>query len=373
MYPAAVHASEALQILEDCPHLEDFSPTRIIGPVPGESFQEDSLSEPASKTLHFRLKKLSLRLTSIDDALEVILARCPRLEHLQFHRLMTPTSAAVARALLRKRVRCLSSIDVSLERNSSVTHTVLKALSRNPIQSMTVHTPLYSTYQAIGQLYGQRLKHIFLHLDSTSVEGLVHIFNQCQSLKTLEATMNHQIWYIDLRYVIGLPWVCHQLESLTIPFSLLRRCSNDSLLQVARAEKAELGPANKMPEWLRAENIFMKRLAGLSKLRRLHLNTTGGQIPVYGRNHRKCMAKVRSDMSWCLEGGLEQLVGLVNLESLCLGYQRYLQGEEELSWMKTNWPNLLKLVVYQLENSHRRWINHHWPELTVVELASEND
>ncbi|KAF9978843.1 hypothetical protein BGZ73_000114 [Actinomortierella ambigua] len=345
-------------VLQKCPHLEELILNQALRPRAWfRAPRPSSLPQASISELNpsFGLKKLSAFLTPSIPYLDIFLASCPRIESIRFSvsRVPLPESAL---AMLRAHVYQLKSIELVCPVPDSTSPSfILKALSKNPLHTIKVQSPNHDILHIIGRVYSLKVEHIVLSgLSTQATQDIIKILGNCQALRTLRVEMEGRK-YVDVRALLGEPWVCQRLESLSMPLALIHRCRDDWLLSNARAEKAELDPECKLSEWLQTENVFMRRLGGLTQLRLLHLSSL----------NRGQAAKIAS-LSWRFEGGLHHLAGLTQLQVLHLGEGQLAQGRREVRWMRNHWRSLQRLVVHQLK--HRHLFATQWPELTIETL-----
>ncbi|KAF9163583.1 hypothetical protein DFQ26_002339 [Actinomortierella ambigua] len=332
-------------VLEKCPHLEELILAQVL--QHRARFSAQNLS-----TSSYGLKKLSVLQEPLSFFIYTILASCPRIESIRFLKWNTYLRQ-LTRTMLQTRTQHVKSIELSHHTpDSDFFSFVLEDLSHNPVRDITIHSATYATLCTMSHVYRHKVEHLVLSVSTLyAIQGVRHILSRCQALKTLRVEVGPSR-FVEARTLLAAPWACLQLESLSMPLAILHTCHDDGLLKFARAEKAEVDPEGKIPEWLQAENVFMKRLGGLTQLRHLDL----------GIVNRSQSAKT-AGFTWRFEGGLQHLAGLERLERLRLSHVHLVQGRREVRWMRNHWWSLQRLVVHQM--AHRRLFAKQWPELAI--------
>ncbi|KAG0229585.1 hypothetical protein BGW42_001464 [Actinomortierella wolfii] len=316
----------------------------------------------------YRLKRLDLLRGGYYRAFDSILKSCPSLEHLALGSLKRLSVKAIADALCLSLSK-LSSLEFGrIELDTvNVVCDILQTIPNGQLRSVTISNPRLNILGALGEHHSHGLERLCLYeMRESEQNGFVPIFARCTRLKSLSVQTKNlsQAVYIDIRSIIGQPWVCVDLEELAMPLRLVHPCRSSHLINQAQAEKEELAPGDYEPK--QVEMVFMRRLGSLTKLRSLDL-----------RNHRDRSNYQQygdlgppQDMLWRLRCGLIMLSGLGRLQDLHLGHRQFCMNTAEFEWMKEHWTGLKRLTCYDLKSAENRaWFAQHWPSLKIKEFA----
>ncbi|KAG0248499.1 hypothetical protein DFQ27_000863, partial [Actinomortierella ambigua] len=222
---------------------------------------------------------------------------------------------------------------------------MLKSIPNGQLRDVTLSSPRQSILQVLGEHHSRGLERLRLgDVRESEHGGYLPILAGCVRLRSLRVQTKclSQAVYIDLRTIIGQPWVCLDLEELILPLRLVHPCRSARLIDQAQAEKEELAPGDYEPK--QVEMVFMRRLGSLTRLRRLDLHNHRDR---YNYQLHGDLGPPQ-DMLWRLPCGLHMLSGLNRLQDLHLGHRQFCMNLAEFEWIKTHWTSLERLVCYDL-------------------------
>ncbi|KAK3821720.1 MAG: hypothetical protein J3Q66DRAFT_155612, partial [Benniella sp.] len=220
----------------------------------------------------------------------------------------------------------------------------------------------------------QSLESLNVFVSNGHEEALGDILATCRKLKSLNFGAEPKA---DIRTLVDpqRPWVCTELEVFEGYFGLYppppplaSNANNDAgrseQMDEETDEKGTISDPVTSSEVNPVEDLFMRRLGQLTKLRRLvqswdSLGHLFGDYPDYTE---------RETMAWALSSGLRHLVNLADLQwiefsdlNLPAGI-----GIPELVFIKQHWPSLKGLSCYKLNAVEvHEWLATEWPELQV--------
>ncbi|KAF9970246.1 hypothetical protein BGZ73_007080, partial [Actinomortierella ambigua] len=355
----------------------------------------------------FQLRQLKLEIPCTDPFLVHVLARCPFLEQLSLHPLTgDQIYPGVCRLLSDHRLPRLTGLTLTRGSNFwQMQHAILSAVPPDQLRVLAL-LPVSEERQVgsgggggyddggeggipgnedlvrlLARRQHQSLEYLNLSMQTTHPEAMLDILALCSRLKGLVIKMREPV---DIRYLIGRPWVCTELEELVMNVTLDRRpfCSrrnsssssseggscplvsfNITAIENEAFENADQQRGASMAsticarkEWERVETVFMRRIGTLTHLRRLILKT---------------LPRTASGLTFTLANGLGHLAGLTRLDELVICDRNFLQDEAGLQFMKDHWPRIRVITFYSIRTSVKRWLKLRWPQLKVIDVKNQ--
>ncbi|KAG0242782.1 hypothetical protein BGW41_003458 [Actinomortierella wolfii] len=300
-----------------------------------------------------RLKQFALEGVCHDPTLVALLKRCPQLERLFLNSLSEDVLEAICQLFRDRHFSRLKNLGLDAASKELCIPKIVHAVPPHQLTTIYLWFPKISTVRHLVQSQHQTLEDIKLDIDRGEGSSLGDILFGCSRLKRLYFTVEQG--GVEIRSVIGQPWVCTQLEKLEVAFVLDNECTDTNLLEIASAEKEYLAPGRKECE--QAMIVFMARFGQLKQLR--YIDFHPGHYIFYSPP---------TPLPWSMSNGLDRLAEFSRLETirLCKKYELPF-GIPELQFIKQHWTSLKVVrcgVISSVEI--REWLKDEWPELKIL-------
>ncbi|KAF9975106.1 hypothetical protein BGZ73_001367 [Actinomortierella ambigua] len=279
----AVPLSFLYQLLETCSSLLELSVHHVVNSM---DVQQDAQaegrqhSEEISRT--FALRRLDVYAYFARPAVAELLLRTPTLESLGLINIGIGYCDIVARVIQEGRLPMLSELTLkpsrvlgALERLTHAMEPLMRAIPPQQLQSIKFDTLGDVPMDNLLSVHGQFLEWIrFAHFPGHS--ALTSVFFECPRLKELVVENHLSGDFVEIRDLLFEPWVCKDLEILSVPIGV-DRWLNPSLPPEMIKAMAKDQPVN-CPQWKQAEALFMSRFRQLKKLRYVDISNVSPRL-----------------------------------------------------------------------------------------------
>ncbi|KAF9346619.1 hypothetical protein BGX34_003767, partial [Mortierella sp. NVP85] len=333
----------------------------------GQNNSPQSLAHQATTTTSsLRLKHLGIQSTCYDGTLEYILSHVAfhSLESLQVNSIAgsqfsqaTPTLRDTLSRLTDLHIQCLKGDPKLQESHAPFLLVLLGAIPPHQLRKVRLNAMETKCIGLLIEQQHQSLESLNVVISRGHEGALGDILATCRKLKSLDFEAEPKV---DIRTLTDpqRPWVCTELEVFEGYFGLYppppplaSNANNDAersgLMDEETGEKGTISNPVTSDQVDPVENLFMRRLGQLTKLRRLvqcwdSFGHVFGDYPDYVEEET---------MAWALSSGLRHLVNLTNLqwiEFLDLNLPAGI-GIPELVFIKQHWPSLEGLSCYNMD------------------------
>ncbi|KAF9360135.1 40S ribosomal protein S28 [Mortierella sp. NVP85] len=316
--------------------------------------QQHPISQPPPS---LRLKYFMIHTACFDGILEGLLSHVAvhSLESLHIEATIDSQFSLPVPPTLRDTLSRLTDLEIENRRpyDNPVYLVLLGAIPPHQLRKVYLGTMDTECMDMLVKQQHQSLESLGIKLLRGHGEALADILATCRKLKRLDFWADP---LVDIRALIDplRPWVCTELEvfeglfGLTPPSPFPLASSENHGTELGSKREDRQDEDGKVLTLDQAENLFMQRLGGLTKLRLL-VRKDKSIRDIFGCNMQAIWDK--DAMTWTLASGLTHLADLVNLERL-----EFLDvelpkgiGISELVFIRQHWPSLRGLACYKME------------------------
>ncbi|KAF9165423.1 hypothetical protein DFQ26_000168 [Actinomortierella ambigua] len=278
--------SHLYRILDTCPSLRELTVLKVESaqvelqqrPLDGQAQGEEQDAEALTTTTTIKAARswrpYGLLHLSVDrwcrhPGLGELLSRTPALESLSLTNVSQTSCKELIEIIQSGGLPRLA--DLTLH-SPTVMSDVLESFPVGQLRSVDLHEPDKRSLGLLLERQSQSLERLRL----SSIEDyplLARVIFECRRVKELAVYGNAEFEFLEIRDLLHKPWVCMDLEVLSVPIGVRRRKADHqqnvpSVLAKALADRAATTATqpDACPEWKVAEGLFMERLRQLKRL-----------------------------------------------------------------------------------------------------------